>query len=115
MNSFSTRVRRGVAAQPELLDELFALFVRLQFFEGGALFIGDDVGDILVQPLAVRRLQLFLEPGFALLALFFGEGLGDRLALLVLAGGLLVGISLLIGREEGDDDETWIRKGSKGV
>src|ERR1043165_8423429 len=47
------RVRGGVAAQPEVLDELLALFIGLQPLEGGALFIGDDVRDVLVEPLAV--------------------------------------------------------------
>ena len=36
-------VRRGIAPQPELLDELLALFVGLQPLESLALFIGDDV------------------------------------------------------------------------
>jgi hypothetical protein len=43
-------IRRGIAAQPELLDELLALFVGLQALESGALLVGDDVGDVLVQP-----------------------------------------------------------------
>ena len=61
-------VRGGVAAQPELLDELLALFVGLQALEGRPLFIGDDVGDVFVQPLAVRSLEFLLElllPGLA--------------------------------------------------
>ena len=50
-------IGRGIAAQPELLDELLALFVGLQPLEGLALFIGDDVDDVLVQPLLVRGLR----------------------------------------------------------
>ena len=57
-------VRRGVAAQPELLDELLALVVGLQVLEGGPLLVGDDVGHVLVEPLAVGRLQLLFELGF---------------------------------------------------
>ena len=55
------RTRRGVAAQPELLDELLAFFIGLETFECGALFIGDDVGNVFVEPLEVRRFELFAE------------------------------------------------------
>ena len=51
-------IGRGVAAQPELLDELLALFVGLQALEGCLLLVGDDVGDVLVQPLLPGGLQL---------------------------------------------------------
>ena len=73
-------VRRGVAAQPELFDELLALFVGTQTLPCGALFVRDDVSDVLVQPLAVGRLQLFAQLFFALSLLLFGERLGDGLA-----------------------------------
>ena len=55
------RVRSGVAALPERLDELLALLVRLQLQESGALFIADDVGDFFLQPLLVGGIELFLE------------------------------------------------------
>ena len=73
-------VGRGIAAQPELLDELLALFVGVQLLEGCALFVGDDVDDVFVQPLLVGRFQLFLELLFLLLDLLFGQRLGDGLA-----------------------------------
>ena len=68
-------IGRGVAAQPELLDELLALFVGLQPLEGRALFIGDDVGDVLVQPLAVGSLQLLAELGLRFFFCFSVSGL----------------------------------------
>ena len=49
------RIGVGIAPLPELLDKLLALFVGLQLQEGFALRIGDDVGDVFVQPLLVRR------------------------------------------------------------
>ena len=70
----------GVAAEPELFDELLALFVGTQTLPCGALFIRNDVSDVLVQPLAIRRLQLFAQLFFALSLLPFGERLGDGLA-----------------------------------
>ena len=74
------RVRRGIAAQPELLDELLALLVGGQALEGLALFVGDDVDDVFVQPLAVRSFQLLAELLFALPLLSFAHGLGDGFA-----------------------------------
>src|SRR3972149_7839136 len=53
--------RIGVAAQPELLDELLALFIILEASEDLPLLIGDDVADIVAQPLPVGPLQLFLK------------------------------------------------------
>ena len=60
-------VGRGIAAQPELLDELLALFVGAQALERCPLLVGDDVGDVFVQPLLIRRFQLFAQ----LFACFF--------------------------------------------
>src|SRR5689334_6143396 len=51
-------VRSRVAAQPELFDELLALLVGVQPVEGRSFLIGDDVNDVFVQPLLVRRLEL---------------------------------------------------------
>ena len=42
---------RGIAAVPELSNELLPLFIRLEGFEGSTLSIGDDVGDVFVEPL----------------------------------------------------------------
>ena len=61
--------RIGVAPLPKCLDKLLALFVRRVLLERRALFGRDDVGDLLVNPLLIRRLQ-FLLRGF-LPALFF--------------------------------------------
>ena len=47
------QVRIAAAAQPELLDELFALFVGIQLQEGIAFIRRNDVGDVLGQPLPV--------------------------------------------------------------
>jgi len=44
------RVGCGIPAQPERFDELLALFIRLELFECGPLFIRDDVTDIIIQP-----------------------------------------------------------------
>ena len=91
-------VRRGVAAQPELLDELLALVVGLEALEGRPLLIRDDVGDVFVEPLPIRRFQLFLELCFLLLFLFVGQRLGDSLFGLpdfdlvgILTGALVLG------------------------
>src|ERR1022692_1736762 len=70
-------VRSGVAPQPELLDELFALFVRGEAMEGGLLLIGDDVDDVFVQPFLVWGFQLFAQFFVALALLFVGQRLGD--------------------------------------
>ena len=43
-------IRVGVAAQPEGLDEGVALLIVAQTHEGSALFVGDDIGNFLVQP-----------------------------------------------------------------
>jgi len=87
------RVRRGVAPQPELFDELLALFVRLQPFERRPLLIGNDVSDVLVQPLLVRSFQLFAERGFLFLLFLLGQRLGNRFAV----GGLLLLFGILGG------------------
>src|SRR5262245_8169609 len=63
----------GIAAAPELFDEPFALLVGLQFLEGLALFVGDDVSDVFFEPVLVRLFQFGLDVARALrriLALF---------------------------------------------
>src|SRR3981189_421542 len=54
----------GVAAapEPELLDELLALFVGIQLEESVALFRRDDIGDVLAEPLPVGAVQLLEGP-----------------------------------------------------
>ena len=46
-------VRRGIAALPEGFDEVVALLVVGELFEGGALFVGDDADDVFFQPLLI--------------------------------------------------------------
>src|ERR1035438_9893936 len=75
------RIRRGVAPQPELLDELLALFVRLQPLERRPFLVGDDVRHILVEPLAIGRFQLLAELLFLLLPFLIGHGPGNGFAL----------------------------------
>src|SRR5207249_9325981 len=88
----------GIAAQPELLDELLALLVGLQPPERLALLIGDDIADFLVHPLFIRSLQLFAQPGFLLLSLLFSHRLGD--GFLLLAG--ILGFVLFRLRQSGN-------------
>ena len=59
-------IRSGVAAQPEVLDELLPLLVGLELLEGFAFFVGDDLDDVFVQPLLIRRLKLFAKLLFVL-------------------------------------------------
>src|SRR6202162_1984111 len=62
-------VGSGVAAQPELLDELLALLVGAELEEGLPLFVGDDVQDVFLEPLLIRGVQLFEKLPVALLLL----------------------------------------------
>ena len=48
------QIRVAAAAQPELLDELLAFFVRFQLEKGAALFRRNDVDDVLVQPTSCK-------------------------------------------------------------
>src|ERR1035438_649328 len=47
--------RRGIAAQPELFDEMVALRIGPQALERGALPVFDDVDHIFFEPLGVGR------------------------------------------------------------
>ena len=58
-------VGRGIAALPEGFNEVVALLVVGELLEGGALFVGDDVGDVLGQPLLVGLAQFLLEGALA--------------------------------------------------
>src|SRR5207248_1234781 len=95
------RVRRGVAAQPELLDELLAFLVRLQALEGGALFVADDVRYVFVQPFAVRRFELLAQLLLLAAALFLGHRPRDGLS----RGRLRLLFILLLRRGENADRE----------
>src|SRR6266571_2678357 len=90
-------IRGRIAAHPERFDKRFALVVGLEALEDAPLFVGDDVGDVFVQPLAVRGQQLLAELLLTLLNFFGAERLGDGLALL---GGLFGIIALLRGCEK---------------
>src|SRR5436190_2112311 len=59
----------GIAAQPELFDELFAFVVSLQGVECLALFVGDNPTDIFVLPAFVDALDAFLASLIVLLFL----------------------------------------------
>ena len=80
------RIRVGVAAQPEVLDEGVALFVVAQAHEGFALFVGDDVRNFLVQPGLVGPFQLLTESLLGVIALLVGPLTLERIYLLVLSG-----------------------------
>src|ERR1022692_2890085 len=92
----------------ELLDELFALFVRGEAMEGGLLLIGDDVDDVFVQPFLVRGFQLFAQFFVALALLFVGQRLGDgftrrsgiRLLLIVLWSRCLILANRIPGQHQ---------------
>jgi hypothetical protein len=51
-------VRIGIAAAPKLFDETFPLVIGFQFLKRFALFVSDDVSDVLVEPVLVGFLQL---------------------------------------------------------
>ncbi len=78
------RIGIGIAALPELLDEVLAFLVGLQLQEGLALGVRDDIGDVLAQPLFVGRgkfLQDLLLAGlFGFAGVLFFVGLLGGLA-----------------------------------
>src|SRR3989441_12428869 len=51
----------GIAPPPKLLDKALALIVGLELLEGLPLFIGDDVSDVLFQPILVSLVQFGLD------------------------------------------------------
>src|SRR5215510_9926781 len=48
-----------IGPEPEVFDELIALFIGLQRLEGFAFFISDNVRHIFVEPLLINALELF--------------------------------------------------------
>src|SRR5579862_2149565 len=78
------RIRVGITSLPELLDEFLALLIGLQLQEGFSFGRADDVGDVFVQPLLVRRGQLLHQLSVVCFLLF-------RVGL---AGGLWSGLVL---------------------
>src|SRR5947209_930864 len=63
-------VRSGIAAQPELFDELVTLFIVGELLEGCKLFTGDDPFHVIVEPLLVSLADFLLEVLRVLLLLF---------------------------------------------
>src|SRR5437660_12895579 len=51
----------GIAPPPKLFDKALALVVSLELLEGLPLFIGDDVSDVLFQPILVSLIQFGLD------------------------------------------------------
>ena len=56
----------GIATVPELLDEVFALFIGVKILECSALAVLDDVDDVLIKPLFVWTLLGLLRGWFCL-------------------------------------------------
>src|SRR2546426_142658 len=50
----------GIAPAPELFNESFALVVGFELLESLAFVLGDDVRDVLIQPIFVRLLEFRL-------------------------------------------------------
>ncbi len=63
----------GVAALPELLDELLALFVGGKLQECRPLFRLNNISHLFIQPLPVRGIEFFEGLLGLPLALFFGK------------------------------------------
>src|ERR1043165_804517 len=49
-----------IAATPELFDKAFALVVSGQFLECLTFFVGDDVSDVLIEPIFVSLFEFGL-------------------------------------------------------
>src|SRR5581483_10186552 len=89
-------VRIGIAALPEGLDELVALFIIRELHEGFALVVGNDPAHVFVQPLAVLSSQFALQRlGIFLLSLFVKRTF-KRIGRIVV--GLLGVLTILLGR-----------------
>ena len=79
------RVGIGIAAKPELLDKGFALFIVAEILEGFPLFIGNNVGDILVQPGLIGAFQLLANSLLSLKSLFVAARALQRVDFLILS------------------------------
>ncbi len=107
----------GIAALPEGFNEVVALFVVRELLEGGALFVGDDVDDVLVEPLLVDLAHFRLERALILLALFLIDravegidGVGGRLGLRGAGGvfrGSVGGVALSVADLSADFASGW--------
>jgi hypothetical protein len=107
------RVRGGVAPQPELLDELVPFFIVGQLLECRPFLVGDDVADVLVQPLLVSLADFFPERLLVFSLLLLAKRSFERIYLLLL--GRWTGILILIGGRgrRGGLVRSW-RRGSLG-
>ena len=73
----------GIATAPEVFDEAFAFLVRLQFLKRFSFVIGNDVSDVLFEPILIGLFQFRLD-----VARFFGRVLAlGALGLLRQSGG----------------------------
>src|SRR5579864_1256247 len=87
-------VRRRIAALPEGLNKVVALFVVGELLKRSTLFVGDDVDHVLVEPLFVRPLDFF---GVVLHLLLFLLGVHGTLKRVHGVRGSLNGFSVLRG------------------
>ena len=51
----------GIATAPEVFDEAFAFLVRLQFLKRFSFVIGNDVSDVLFEPILIGLFQFRLD------------------------------------------------------
>src|SRR5580765_1175371 len=56
----------GIASPPKFFDKAFAFVVGCQLLESLSLLIGDDVGDVLVQPVLVGSFQFWFDVAWLL-------------------------------------------------
>src|SRR5208282_3246772 len=83
-------IRGGIAALPESLDKVVALFVVRKLLESGSLFVGDDPDYVLIQPLLIGLAKFDVEIFFLLFLLLFRERAFQRVDLIA---GLPLGSS----------------------
>src|SRR5580704_2674222 len=74
-------VRSRIAPQTELLDKILTLVVRAQPLKCLAFLVGDDVRYVFVEPLPIRRFQLFAKFVFLPLLLLGSDWLRHGVAL----------------------------------
>ena len=82
----------GIAPQPESFDEGLALVIGGEALKSGAFFVADNVSDVFVEPLLVRRLELFAKLIFLLLALLFSHRLRHGFPLRRIRGSFFVAL-----------------------
>ena len=75
-----------IAALPEGLDELVALFVVAELFESRSLLVGNDPDDVFIQPLLILLSKLGLQRFLLLFLLFFTGCALERIDFIVCRG-----------------------------